>query len=262
MTELVRLEHDAELGLTTLVLDRPEKLNAFSLELLAQAKKKLADLKKAAMKPTLKGVAIVSTSPKAFCAGADLGERATMKTPQVRAVLASQRAIVDAVAALPVPTFAILEGVAFGGGFELALACDFRLCSPSAQMGLTETRLGIIPGAGGTQRLSRLVGVTRAKELILLGRRLNAEEALALGLVSRVSPEPRQVLREWMADINKAAPLAIRAAKRALDGGTAKPLPAALTWERQCYEQVLRSEDRVEGLKAFMEKRSPSYQGK
>ncbi|HZX43010.1 MAG TPA: enoyl-CoA hydratase-related protein, partial [Myxococcaceae bacterium] len=162
------------------------------------------------------------------------------------------------------PVVAAINGSALGGGTELALACDLRIAAPAAELGLTEVRLGIIPGGGGTQRLPRLVGPGRAKDLILTGRRLNSAEAFAIGLVQRLAPEGRllEVALGVAEQIAENAPLAVAAAKRAIDRGLDLEMEAALALELEQYETVLRSEDRLEGLRAFAEKRRPLYKGR
>src|SRR6266852_8707900 len=150
---------------------------------------------------------------------------------------------------------AAINGAAFGGGMELALACDLRVAAPAAEMALPEVKLAIIPGGGGTQRLARLVGVGGAKDLILTGRRVSAGEALGLGLVNQVAPDGQliaaaiAVARSILAN----GPLAVAAAKRAIDDGLALPLNEGLDLERRYYESVLSTEDRLEGLRAFAE---------
>jgi methylglutaconyl-CoA hydratase len=172
--------------------------------------------------------------------------------------------LMNAVAAFPRPVIAAINGAAFGGGFELALACDIRIAADGAEMGLTEVRLGIIPGAGGTQRLARVTSVAAAKELILTGRRVGALRAQALGVVSDIFPaaDLAAAAAKLADDIAAAGPLAVAAAKRAIDGGSALPLAEALALEAACYEEVLASEDRNEGLAAFAEKRPPVFKGK
>jgi enoyl-CoA hydratase/carnithine racemase len=166
---------------------------------------------------------------------------------------------------LPMPVIAAVEGVAVGGGLEIALAADLRVASKTATLGLPETSLAIIPGAGGTQRLPRLVGVSKAKELIWTGQRLTGDEALEAGLVDQVV-EPGLTLEaatEWAWKIAKQGPIAIRASKLAIDKGLeARTMKEALETERQNYAKVLPTEDRLEGLKAFKEQRTPSYRGK
>ncbi|MBS1982913.1 MAG: enoyl-CoA hydratase/isomerase family protein [Bdellovibrionales bacterium] len=249
-------------GLRVVTLNRPEKLNALSRalvdELIALNKKIHDD----AQNHRIRSVAFNSSSEKAFCVGADLSERMRMNNVQVAEILAKQRELMDGISGLPVPTFAVLEGAAFGGGFELALACDLRVCSPQATMGLTETRLAIIPGAGGTQRLSRLVGPTKAKEMIYLAQRVNGKLAAEWGLVSRCQEKPLQFVFDCARDVSLAGPVAIAAAKQAIDEGCSLPLAQALDVERKCYERVIPTEDRLEGLAAFSEKRPPIYKGK
>jgi enoyl-CoA hydratase len=261
VSELVRLQIDG--AVATVTLDRPEVLNALSFETLAQLGAATARL---AADSGVRVVIFTGAGEKAFSAGADLKERAGFSEEQTRAFVARIGASFEAVAALPMPTIAALNGVAFGGGCELALACDLRVMARGAQIGLTETSLAIIPGAGGTQRLPRLVGVARAKELIFTARRVPAEEALALGLVELLA-EPGQALaqaRELAQAIARNGPLAVRAAKEAIDlldrGGE---LAASLRREREIYlQRVLPSADRLEALAAFREKRPPRFSGR
>lgn len=258
---LVLLEESPE-GIGILKLNRVEKLNAFSQELLTECLDKLKICRAEAETHSLRVLVVTSSTEKAFCAGADLQERMAMSEKEVSETLKVQRALMDGMAALPCPTICAFKGIAFGGGFELALACDLRIVHPQSQMGLVETRLAIIPGSGGTQRLSRLVGPARAKELIFRARRFSGQEALAMGLVNAVAEEPVTEALHWAQEIFKGGPLAQLAAKEAVDGGLAKSLDQALDHERACYEKVLRSEDRVEGLKSFQEKRDPQYRGR
>jgi enoyl-CoA hydratase/carnithine racemase len=167
------------------------------------------------------------------------------------------------VEAAPQPVVAALNGAALGGGLELALACDLRVCADEAVLGLPEVSLGIIPGAGGTQRLARLVGVARAKDLVLTARRIGAAEALGMGLVSRVVPAAR-LLDEALAlaaEVARNAPVSLRQAKRAIDGGFHLPLEEALDLENRLYQDCLGTKDRVEALRAFAEKRPPVFTG-
>jgi enoyl-CoA hydratase/carnithine racemase len=242
-----------------LVLNRPEAANALSRALIAALS---AELNALARQSDLTAVVLAGAGGKAFCAGADLKERLGMTLDETRAFLDELGALVQAIEDFPRPVIAALSGAAFGGGLEIALACDLRLADERATLGLSEVRLGIIPGAGGTQRLSRLCGVAVAKELILTGRRIDANTALSLGLVSRVVPDLRAAVASLCAELAAAGPLALAAAKRAIDAGFGKPMHEALAIERACYEGVLVSQDRNEGLHAFAEKRPPRYQGK
>jgi methylglutaconyl-CoA hydratase len=178
--------------------------------------------------------------------------------------VANIRALMDDVERLPQPTIAVVNGFAFGGGTELMLACDLRVAAEEARFGLTEVTLAIIPGAGGTQRLPRLVGKSRAKDLILTGRKLDAAEALHMGLVNRCVPraELSKHAADLAAEIASNGPVAVRAAKQAIDRGGDAPMPRGLEIEAECYGLVLPTQDRLEALAAFAEKRRPEFQGR
>ena len=213
----------------------------------------------------LRAIVLTAAGDKAFCAGADLKERRGMDENAIRDQLGLYRSTLGWIDRSPVPVIAAINGVALGGGLEIALMCDLRVAAPHAKLGLPETTLGIIPGAGGTQRLPRIVGEARAKELILMGSRLTAEQALAIGLVNRVSPEGTNVLDdtlEWIGPISGGAPLAQRSALAAIDASFEVPLEQGLDLERVHYDACLRSQDRLEALAAFAEKRKPVFQGK
>ena len=207
---------------------------------------------------------LTGAGERAFCAGADLKERLGMSEEQVLELLALYRTELGWLLDAPMPTLAAINGTALGGGLELALACDFRIARQGVQLGLPETSLGIIPGAGGTQRLPRIVGEAKAKELILLGRRIDAAEALALNLVHRVCPPDedfQSYVSSFLAPIAEGAPIAQRAALRALRAAEL-PLAQGLAAELRAYEECLRSEDRREALLAFQEKRPPRFTGR
>ena len=211
----------------------------------------------------LRGAIVTGAGDKAFSAGADLKERRGMSMDEVRQYLALIRDTMNAIARLPFPTIAAVNGVAFGGGFELMLACDLRVLSSTAQVGMTEVRVGIMPGAGGTQRLPRLVGVARAKDLIFSARRVDAAEALQMGLADRVVPAAAVLptARALAQEIAANAPLAVRAAKHAIDVGCDAGLDAGLEIEAAAYDLLLPTRDRLEGLQAFADKRPPRYRG-
>ncbi len=242
-------------------MQRPEAANALSRALVARLRSELAAL---AGDAGLTAVVLAGIEGKAFCAGADLKERLTMTLDETRLFLDELGALVNAIADFPRPVIAAISGSALGGGLEIALACDLRIADASARMGLAEVRLGIIPGAGGTQRLSRLCGMAAAKELVLTGQRIDGERALALGLVSQVVPtgELRPAVMALATELSAAGPLALAQAKRAVTRGFDMPIEQALAFERECYEVVLASEDRNEGLRAFSEKRTPRFLGK
>jgi enoyl-CoA hydratase/carnithine racemase len=242
-------------------IDRPAAMNALTGEVLAGLEAATAEL---AADPAVRLVAFTGAGDRAFCAGADLKERRGMSEADTRARIDLINRCFTAIARLPRLTVAAVNGVALGGGLELALACDLRIAVEGAELGLTEVRLGILPGAGGTQRLARAIGAARAKELILLGRRVPAARALALGLVSEVVPAgglPGAVGR-LASELEGCAPLSVARAKEAIDRGIDVSLDEGLAIERQCYDSTLGTEDRLEGLRAFAEKRPPRYLGR
>lgn len=258
-SDLVLLERRGRAAWLT--LNRPDAANALSLPTLRRLRALLAEL---AADAEVWAVVLTGAGGKAFCAGADLKERRGFTEAQVREFVATIRATMDEVAALPQPTIAALNGHAFGGGCELALACDLRVMDAAARIGLTETSLAIIPGAGGCVRLPRLVGVAKAKEMILTSKRLDADEALACGLVHRVAaPGGVAAAAQDMAEAVLAnGPLALRAAKAAVDGGMDLPTAQALVHEAACYERIIPTADRREALAAFAEKRPPRFEGR
>ena len=210
----------------------------------------------------IRAIVITGAGTRAFCAGADLKERRDMNEEDVRDFLGLYRAAFDAIDHLQKPVIAAINGVAFGGGLEVALACDLRVMHADTQIGLTEVSLAIIPGAGGTQRLTRIVGVAKAKELILFSKRLTAEQAVQLGLVNEACQEPEKRAIELATTLAQGAPIAIGAALDAIDAAGNLSLDAGLLFERRCYERTLASEDRLEALAAFRDKRKPTYTGK
>lgn len=260
------MEHGVEVerrgAIAIWTIDRPDRMNALSRATV----RKLGELAREARDDrALRAVVLTGGGDRAFCAGADLKERRSMDMEDVRDFLGLYRAAFEAIDRLDKPVIAALNGAAYGGGLELALACDLRVMDPNAKIGLTEVSLAIIPGAGGTQRLTRIVGVAKAKELILLSRRLEAPEALALGLVNRVASEGQSALDcalEMAAPFETAAPIAVAAALDAIDGAMDLPLDAGLLHERRCYERTLASSDRLEALAAFQDKRAPVYEGR
>ncbi|XP_062222584.1 probable enoyl-CoA hydratase 2, mitochondrial isoform X2 [Phragmites australis] len=224
-------------GIVELRLERPEAKNAINWDVMRRL---LSAIEKIEADATAKVVLVASSVRGAFCAGADLK-------------------------ALPIPTIAVIEGAALGGGLELALSCDLRICGENAKLGLPETGLAIIPGAGGTQRLPRMVGRSRAKELIFTGRRCDATEAVMMGLANYCVPEGEayQKALDIAREITQKGPLGIRMAKKAIDQGTeVADMCSALAVEGECYEQLLHTKDCLEGLAAFAEKRKPGYTGK
>uniref|UniRef100_A0A3P9K293 AU RNA binding protein/enoyl-CoA hydratase n=1 Tax=Oryzias latipes TaxID=8090 RepID=A0A3P9K293_ORYLA len=242
--------------------DRPLRLN-FQHRLF-QMFEAVDDIKK---NNKVRSVVLCSLVPGVFCAGADLKERAKMPQSEVGPFVSKARALITELGNLPVPVIAAIDGAALGGGLEMALACDIRIASNSAKLGLVETKLAIIPGAGGTQRLPRAIGVSLAKELIFAARVVDGQEASRLGLVNRCVEQNQsgdaaylQAL-ELAREINPQGPIAIRMAKLAINQGIEVDLSTGLAIEEACYAQVIPTKDRLEGLAAFKEKRRPNFRG-
>ncbi|MDA8140601.1 MAG: enoyl-CoA hydratase [Desulfobacteraceae bacterium] len=248
-------------NIATLTLNRPEVMNSFNVAMVNALGERMAALR---FDPAARVVIITGAGDKAFSAGADLKERAGMSPEQVKAFIFNIRRLMDEVEQFPKPVIAAVNGVALGGGTELALAADIRLASETATMGLTETRLAIIPGAGGTQRLPRLVGRGIAKELIFTGRRIDAREALRIGLVNHVYPAQELMprCRALAEEICQSGPIAVEQAKYAINRGLETDLATGLAIESNAYWLCIPTEDRLEGLAAFREKRKPVYKGK
>jgi len=206
---------------------------------------------------------IRSNVDKVFCAGADLKERLCMGNDEVEAFVDKLRSCFHSISILPFPTIACIDGAALGGGLELALACDIRVVGINAVLGLPETSLAIIPGAGGTQRLPRLVGIAKAKELIFTAARLSAMEAYDIGLVNHVEMQGSAMAKAELvaSKILQHGPIGIKMAKQAIDEGASLNISDSLLVEKKCYSCVIHTQDRIEGLTAFVEKRAPVYKG-
>ncbi|KAJ7003462.1 hypothetical protein NC653_008624 [Populus alba x Populus x berolinensis] len=266
--ESVRLRRlsDSDSGIVEVNLDRPAAKNSIGKEMLRGLRNAFETIES---DESAQVVLICSSVPKVFCAGADLKERKTMTPSEVQNFVNSLRSTFSFIEALHVPTIAVIEGVALGGGLEMALSCDLRICGEDAVLGLPETGLAIIPGyllyfvchsyAGGTQRLPRLVGKSLAKELIFTGRKIGGREAMPMGLANYSVPagEAHSKALEIAREIIQKGPVAIRMAKKAINEGLEIDLPSALELEEECYEQILNTKDRLEGLAAFAEKRKP-----
>ena len=247
-------DHVARVG-----LNRPDSLNAINMPLyedITSAFRAINDDKDV-------WIAILTGNGRAFSVGADLKERQTMTKADVRRRRRLAPEMFSAMARARCPVIAAINGFAFGGGFELALACDVLIASRNAIFQLPETRLGVIPGGGATQRLSRMIGVHRAKEVILTGRKMSAEEAFTLGILNRLVPEgeAETAAREMAADMMLSAPMALTQAKKAVNASTNLGLDVGLQFETEAYEACLATADRDEGLAAFREKRKPNYRG-
>lgn len=253
--------YEARDGIATLTLNRPDVRNAINNDLLKRLEALVATLR---FDTEVRVVIITGSGPKAFCAGADLKERATLSPEEVKTFLHTINYLFQDLEQLDKAVIAAINGVALGGGLELALTADLRIAADTAVMGFPETRLAIIPGAGGTQRLPRVVGRGKAKEMIFTGQPVDAQTALSMGLVSQVVP-PDQLMEasyKMAAVIAQAGPIAIQQAKIAIDKGMDTNLRDGLAIESKAYGVCIPTEDRLEGLAAFKEKRNPIYKGK
>ncbi len=258
MSDVVVEQRDAVMWVT---LNRPEVRNALSRAVNLELQDIVASLESG---EDVRAVVITGAGEKAFCAGADLKERRGVPAAESASFINAIAGAIGQWGEIKKPTICMMNGSAYGGGLELALACDFRILVDGAELGLTEVRLGIMPGAGGTQRLPRLIGEARAKEMIMLGRRVSAAQALAYGLVNQVVPRDklRATVDALLAELAGCAPLSVLSAKQAIERGHGKSIEDGLAIERECYEVTLFSEDRDEGLHAFAEGRAPNYRGR
>ena len=248
-------------GVVTLTLNRPEVMNSLNFPLLHALRDQIESVR---FRADVRVVIITGSGEKAFCAGADLKERATLAPEKVKEYIFTIRNLFTSIEQLNKAVIVAVNGIALGGGTELALASDIRIASDNATMGLTETRLAIIPGAGGTQRLPRLVGKGKAKELIFMGKRIDAEEALRIGLVNQTCTLEALLsqAKSMAAAICEAGPIAVEQAKYAINAGLETDLHTGLAIESNAYWICIPTEDRLEGLAAFREKRKPEYKGK
>lgn len=261
MSEHECLLREDEGEVRTLRIMRPAAMNALNRELLSAFSREFQEIKN---EPKVRALIVTAEGERAFCAGADLKERRDMSIEQTKEFVAAIGDTFRQLEKVEIPTIAAMNGSAFGGGLELALACDFRLAVSTAKMGLTECRLGIIPGAGGTQRLPRLVGMAKAKRMILIGAVVDAAEALEMDLIDEVAEDATNLIARVNAlvdDIKKCAPLSVKASKRSIQLGCNLEIDDGLRVELECYESLIHSRDRVEGLRAFAEKRAPKFTG-
>ncbi|MBY0370170.1 enoyl-CoA hydratase/isomerase family protein [bacterium] len=246
--------------IVTAVLNRPEKLNALNKEIFDDLKTLIDVLE---TDKTARVLIITGSGDKAFCVGADLKERQGMNEKAILQRFDFVHTLYQRIEQLPFPVIAAIGGTALGGGLELALTADIRVAADNAVLGLPEVDLAIIPGNGGTQRLARAVGMSRAMEMIFQARRLSAQESMHLGLVQALVAPGYAVshARQWALKMLEAGPLALRQAKLAVRQGIEMPLAKALAHEVACYRPLIPSKDRIEGMKAFLEKRKPQYTG-
>lgn len=236
-------------------------LNLVTHELTEQLREALTRL---AAADDVRAVVVSSNGERAFCAGSHIGEFEGLRGRVAEGKLLLEKLVYRQLAELPMPTIAAIEGDALGGGLELALCCDLRIASARARLGMPEVRLAVLPGSGGTQRLPRVVGPARAKELILTGRIISADEAERIGLVNQVVPsgEARKAAEAVAEEIAARGPLAVREAKRLIDAAMDLDLDAGLAAELDASDRVFASEDMLEGANAFFGKRDPEYRGR
>ena len=248
-------------GIATITIERPQKLNALDGDTLRELR---AALEQLAGDPELRVLLITGSGEKAFSAGADIAAMAAMPAAAGHAYARLGHAVMAAIEAFAVPVVGVLNGVALGGGLELALACDLLIASSRARLGQPEINLGLIPGFGGTQRLVKRVGLTRARELIYLGQTIVAEDALRMGLVTRVvQPETLPAEAQDLAEeLARKAPLALRQAKLATAVAVETDTGTGCRYEVEAFAVTFASDDRVEGLRAFLEKRNPAWRGR
>lgn len=255
---LLESQTGEDTGILLAKMNVPRTKNALSRALVNQFREAVDRLR---YDRNARVLIIKSAVPGTFCTGADLKERRQMTEIEVFQFVDFLRRTFNEISALPFPVLAAIDGFALGGGLELAMACDIRIASPQSKLGLVETKLAIIPGAGGTQRLPRIVGLAKAKELIFTGKVLTGSEALSIGLINQLVENPVDKAFEIARQILKTGPIASKMAKIALDRGSELELASGMVVEQQCYAQIMPTKDRLEALKAFAEKREPKYKG-
>ena len=259
--ELKNVIYEKSEGIATITLNRPEALNAFSTELINEF---LYCLEDAGKDETIRVVILTGAGEKAFSAGADIKAMVGMNALKAREISNNGYRICKALERLEKPTIAAINGFALGGGCEVSMACDFRIASDKARLGQTEINIGLIPGWGGTQRLTRLVGKAKAKELVYTGKIIDAKTAEQIGLVNMVVPAEQfmAAVRQFAQELASKAPVALKVAKTLIDNGSETDLETALALEREGFGTVGSTEDLQEGVKAFTEKRKPLWKGR
>jgi len=248
-------------GIATVTLNRPEALNAFSKEVVSELLQALEDIRS---DESVRVVILTGAGEKAFSAGADIKAMIGMNASKARELSLMGEKLCLALENLEKPVIAALNGYALGGGLEVAMSCDLRIASENSRMGQTEINIGLIPGWGGTQRLTRLVGRTKAKEMVFTGKMIDAKTAEQLGIVNMVVPADkfREAVRQFALELASKAPVAIKVAKALIDKGAEIGLDSALALEREGFGVVASTEDLQEGVNAFTEKRKPVFKGK
>jgi enoyl-CoA hydratase/carnithine racemase len=258
VTDSDTLRYDLTDGVATITIDRPDKLNSLTVETLEALEATLAE----AREDDARCLVLAGAGDDAFVAGADIAYMKDLSTPEAQAYAELGHRVADAIETFPAPAVAAIDGYAFGGGCELALACDVRVASERAVLGQTEVDLGIIPGWGGTQRLPRLVGDETARRLIFFGDRVDAQDARELGLVGEVvaHDELDDRIDELASELAAKPAFALRAAKEALNAVHEEPQAAGLSYERRAWSGLFGTHDQREGMAAFLEDRDPEFE--
>ncbi|MCD6445911.1 enoyl-CoA hydratase/isomerase family protein [Candidatus Bathyarchaeota archaeon] len=248
-------------GVATITLNRPEALNAFNDEVVNEVLQALEDAEK---DENIRVVVLTGAGEKAFSAGADIKTMKGFNALKARELSLLGEKLCSTIEKLEKPVIAAINGYALGGGLEVAMACDLRLASEKAKMGQTEINIGLIPGWGGTQRLTRLIGKTKAKELIFTGKIIDAKTAEQIGLVNMVIPAEqfRETVQKFARELASKAPIALKIAKALINKGADMSLDAAIALEREGFGVIGSTEDLQEGVTAFIEKRKPVFKGK
>lgn len=254
------LQFKEEAGIATVRLNRPEKKNSLNTSMRREMEQLLHEIVE---KPIIR-VVILTGGEDIFCAGADIGEMTGTANAEAAYKHAREfQVLFDQVERLPQPVIAAVSGYALGGGCELALAADFRIASESARFGLPEIKIGAFPGGGGTQRLPRLIGGAKAKEMIYTGELISAEEALAVGLVSKVTAKEKLMdeAKDFAAKLAALPRLALQASKMLINRSQELDLTSGLEMEARTFGGIAHTHDLAEGIKAFLEKREPNFNG-
>jgi enoyl-CoA hydratase len=256
-----RIIIDRKNSIATLTFNRPAKLNAINLEVLGEVEHAFCEFDK---DPSIGVIILTGSGEKAFVAGSDIGLLATFDRERGAHYADVGHRILGMIQNFPKPVIAAVNGYALGSGCEIILACHIRIAADTAQFGLPEVGLGLIPGHGGTQRLARIIGIGNATELILTGNIINAKEALRIGLVTKIVPiaELNRAVETTARTILAKSPAAIKIAIRALNANFEKPLGEGIRFETELFKECLATEDFHEGTRAFLEKRKPAFKGK
>ena len=255
------LLYSKEEGIGIVTINRPESLNALNGEVFTELYKLFQEIED---DQDVRVVILTGSGEKAFIAGADIAEMQAQSSVEIRSFIDKGRRASDRIYTLSKPVIAAINGFALGGGCELAMCCDLRVASENAKFGQPEINLGAIPGGGGTQRLSRLIGMTRAKELIYTGNAIDANTAFTMGLVNKVVP-PESLMaeaKELARKLLSKSSIALALAKKAITSGANMNLPSGLDLEAECFALSFATEDQKEGMSAFLQKRKPEFKGK